>query len=102
MLRVPPRARAHRVERLVHGREDGRVLAHAEVVVAAPHGDGLRGPVRPVPGGVGELAALARDVDEGAVAALVVEAVEGGVEGGVVAAVQGSSFRRAALGPLVT
>ena len=36
-------AGADRVDRLVHGGDHGRVLAHAEVVVGAPDGDGTRG-----------------------------------------------------------
>ena len=32
-------ARAHLVDRLMHGGADDRVLAHAEIVVGAPHGD---------------------------------------------------------------
>ena len=40
MLRVPPEPAPASVERRVHGGEHGRVLAHAEIVVGAPHGDG--------------------------------------------------------------
>jgi hypothetical protein len=56
------------------------VLAHAEVIVAAPDGDFLLRAVGLLPDGVGELALLALDIDEGAVAAFVVQAVDGCVE----------------------
>ena len=36
-------AGADRIDRLVHGGEHRRVLAHAEIVVGAPDGDGTRG-----------------------------------------------------------
>ena len=39
------RAGADRVDRLVHGGDHGRVLAHAEVVVGAPDGDRMRLPL---------------------------------------------------------
>ena len=63
------RAGAGKVERRVHGGEHGRVLAHAEVVVGAPHGDGPGAVRREVLRGR-EAAAVAPDVGEHPVAAL--------------------------------
>ena len=74
------RARASGLERLVHRREDNRMLSHAQIVVAAPDGDVLRGSVGLVPDGMGKLALLALDVDKGSVAALVMQTVDGCVE----------------------
>ena len=63
------RSGAGHVERRVHGGDHGRVLAHAEIVVGAPHGDGP-GPVRREVPRSRETAALAADVGEYPVAAL--------------------------------
>ena len=52
-------ARADRLDRLMHGGEHGWVLAHAEIVVGAPHGHvagAARGEV--IGGGIGAAAAL--------------------------------------------
>ena len=68
-------ARAGRVDGLVHGGEHLGMLAHAEIVVAAPHRDGP-------PGAFGmEIrvrvgAALAHDIGEDAIAAFAAQARE--------------------------
>jgi hypothetical protein len=64
MLRVPPEPCAGGLQRLVHGVEHDRVLAHAEVIVAAPDGDVLLGAVGLRPDRVREVALLALDIDE--------------------------------------
>ena len=69
------RAGAGGVERRVHGGEHGGVLAHAEIVVGAPHGDGLGAAGREVAGGR-ELAAIAADVGEHPVAPLVAQRLQ--------------------------
>ena len=51
-------AGAAAVERLVHGGKHGRVLAHAEIIVGAPHGH-LAGAVPGVADGAREIALLA-------------------------------------------
>ena len=56
------------------------VLTLPRVIVAAPHGDLLLGPVGAGPDGMGKLAAAPLDVDEGAVAAFLVQTVDGCVE----------------------
>ena len=70
MLRVPPEPAPAVSRAVVHGGEHGRVLAHAEVVVGAPHGDRPGAAAGEVLRGR-ELAPLAPDVGEYAVAALV-------------------------------
>ena len=91
------RARARGLDRLVHGRGHRRVLAHAEVVVAAPHRDVARAPVGPAPDRIGKGPRAALDVDEGAVAPLLVEPLQRGVQHGVVAHARSSP--RPAPGP---
>jgi hypothetical protein len=76
----PARARAGGFQRLVHRLQHDGVLAHAEVIVAAPDGDFLLRAVGLLPDRVGELALLALDIDEGPVAALFVQTVDGCVE----------------------
>jgi hypothetical protein len=71
---------ARGLQRLVHRLEHDRMLAHPEVVVAAPDGDVLLRAVGLFPDGVRELALLALDIDECAVAALVMQTVDGCVE----------------------
>ena len=65
--------RAHGIERLVHGRQDCRMLPHPEIVVATPHGHRHLRPVRPAPACVREMAVAAGDIDECPVAPLVVQ-----------------------------
>ena len=60
--------------------EHDRVLAHAEVVVRAPHRD-LDGPVRPVPGRAGEVPAVSLEVGEDPIASFGVQPREGVGEG---------------------
>ena len=60
-------ARAHAAGRLLQGRDDLRVLAHAEIVVGAPDGDFL-GPAVGAPDGAGKRAGDALDVGEDAIA----------------------------------
>ncbi len=68
------------VERFFHRADDFVVLAHAQVIVRAPHGDRLR-PVMPVEAArVGVRALVAHDVDENAVASFLVKTVDRLVE----------------------
>src|SRR5207244_995707 len=60
-----------------------RVLAHAEIVVGAPHGDRL-GSIAAEAARVGIAALRSQDVDEHAIAALVVKALNRGFEDAVV------------------
>ena len=60
-------AGAATVERLVHRRQHRGVLAHAEIVVGAPHGD-LAGAVRMVMPGTGKGAGLALEIGKYAIA----------------------------------
>ena len=62
-------AGAAAVDRLVHGVEHGRVLAHAEIVVRAPDRD-LAAAAVAIEGGAGEVAGVALEVGEDPVAAL--------------------------------
>ena len=77
------RAGADVVERFFHRRDDRGVLAHAEIVVRAPHGDRLGAVVAGEAARVGEAALGAQDVDEDAIAPLVVEAVDRRLEDAV-------------------
>jgi hypothetical protein len=80
----PAGSGANAVKRVLHSPHNGRMLAHAEIVVRAPDGDRLR-PV--VPGealGVGILALGPQDVDEHAVTAFTVKAIDRGFEDAVV------------------
>ncbi|MPL74811.1 hypothetical protein SDC9_20630 [bioreactor metagenome] len=70
------RARAGGIERLVHGRKHHRVLAHAEIIVAAPDGDLFLRAVRARPHRLREGALFTLDVDEDPVAALVVQLLD--------------------------
>jgi hypothetical protein len=74
MLRVPP-APAPAVERLVHGSNHGRVLAHAEIVVGAPHRDFAGRAVR-MADGAWEIASFAFHVGEDAIAPFLLEVVQ--------------------------
>ena len=56
MLRVPPVPAPSEVDRLVHRGQDLGVLAHAEIVVAAPHRDALGSPSGTMPDRCRELA----------------------------------------------
>ena len=78
------RAGADVVQRVFHRLDDRGVLAHAEIVVRAPHGDRLGAVVAGEAARVGERALGPQDVDEHAVAALVVKAVDRGPEDAVV------------------
>ena len=62
------------VDGVMHRVQHNRVLAHAQIVVAAPHGDVLLGAVGTGPDRMREMALLAFDVDEGPVTALFVKA----------------------------
>ena len=77
-----PRACAGGVQRLVHGGQDDGVLAHAQIVVAAPDRDLAFRPVgsRPDGLGIGTLAAL--DIDERPIPAFLVQFADGLIEGG--------------------
>ena len=79
----PARPGADFVERLLHRLHHRFVLAHAEIVVRAPHGHGLRA-VPPEAMGVREAALVAQDVDEHAIAAFIMKALDRGLEDAVV------------------
>ena len=66
---------ADAMQRLLHGRHDRGMLAHAQIVVGAPDGDRLRAVVSRKALGIGKIALGAQDIDEDAVAALVMKAV---------------------------
>ena len=87
MLRVPPEPAPTSCSASSIAAIDGRVLAHAEIVVRAPDGDRL-GPVAAEAARVGEIALGAQDIDEHAIAALVVEPLDRRLENAVV--IQGS------------
>ena len=75
MLRVPPEPAPTVVDRLMHGGAHDRVLAHAEIVVGAPHrhvAGALAGEL--IGGRVGPAAAL--QIGEDAVAAFLVQRLE--------------------------
>ena len=72
MLRVPPAPAPMRARRLDHGVDHRLVLAHAEIVVGAPHDD-LAGARFGAPDGVREAAGDPLQVGENAVAVLGVE-----------------------------
>ena len=75
MLRVPPEPAPTRVDRLVHGSAHDRVLAHAEIVVGAPHGHVVGATLGEViGGGIGSAAAL--QVGEDPVAALLMQSLK--------------------------
>ena len=57
------------IDGLVHRLQHNWVLAHAQIVVAAPDGDVTLGPVRPGPDGVGKHAIATFDIDKGTIAA---------------------------------
>ena len=69
-------AGADRVDRLVHGREHGGMLAHAEIVVRAPDGDGMALLVGLEVLGGGKLAPAALQVGEDAVAPFAMQRLE--------------------------
>ena len=69
------RAGAGGIERGVHGGEHGGVLAHAQIVVGAPHGDGL-GAASGEAAGSRKLAAIATDVGEHPVAPLIAQRLQ--------------------------
>ena len=68
-------AGAGHIERRVHGSEHGGVLAHAQIVVGAPHGDGLGAASGEAAGGR-KLAAVATDVGEHPVAPLIAQRLQ--------------------------
>ena len=70
------RAGADFVQRRLHRFDDGRMLAHAEVIVGAPDGDRLGAVVAGEALRVGVGALGAQDVDEDAIAAFVVQPVD--------------------------
>mmetsp|Transcript_5140 Transcript_5140/g.9035 ORF Transcript_5140/g.9035 Transcript_5140/m.9035 type:complete len:430 (-) Transcript_5140:329-1618(-) len=78
------RACAGGFQRFVHRFQNRRMLAHAEVIVAAPYGDLLLGAVRPFPDCVGELTLAPLDIDKGAIATFFVQLAQGSVERGIV------------------
>src|SRR5690606_20274752 len=69
------RAGAMAIERLVHGRDHLRVLAHAEIVVGAPDGDVADGIGR-MTQGCGEGAGRAFEFGEDAVTTLLAQGVQ--------------------------
>ena len=78
------RAGADVVQRFLHRRDHRGVLAHAEIVVRAPHGDRLGAVMAGEASRVGIAALGAQDVDEDAVAAFVVQPVDRRLEDAVV------------------
>ena len=78
------RTRAGGLQRLFHRVEHDRVLAHAQIVVAAPDGDLLRGAVWPGPDRVGELTAPPLDIDEGPLPPFVMQTGQGCIKRAVV------------------
>ncbi len=76
---MPPAPAPAAVDGFVHGGEHGGVLAHAEIVVGAPDGDGAALAAVEV-GGAGEIAGAAFQVGEYAVAAFGAQPVQLGVE----------------------
>ena len=70
------RAGADFVQRLLHRLDDGRVLAHAEIIVGAPDGDRLGAVMAGEAVRVGVGALGAQDIDEDAIAAFVVQPVD--------------------------
>ncbi len=93
------RARAHRIDGLVHGGDDGGVLAHAEVIVGAPDGDGTRA-------GAGEMlrrrerAAASLQICKNAIAPFTMNGVQGVFELASIVH-QASSTPQRTLGSLV-
>ena len=84
------RACAHIVQRVFHSADHNIVLAHAQIVVRTPHGDGL-GTIVPVKAPrVGISAFVAKDIDKDAVTALFMEAINRGIENLIV--IHNSSF----------
>ena len=77
------RAGADVVEGRLHGLNDHRVLAHAEIIVGAPDGDRL-GPVAAEAARVRVLPLGAQDIDKDAIAAFLVEPVDRRFENPVV------------------
>ncbi len=75
-----PRARAAFLDRLDHGLAHERVLAHAEIVVGAPHDDLAEGAVAVVEAGQGKAPRLALEVGESAVPPLRFELADAGLE----------------------
>ena len=75
MLRVPPAPAPTPRGGLVHRRDHGRVLAHAEIVVGAPDDD-LARPVGRVPDRARKIARAAFEIGEDAVALLGVELID--------------------------
>ena len=63
------------IQCFVHRLQNYRVLAHAQIVVAAPDGDRLLGAVRARPDCVRKLPVLTFNIDEGAVPSLFVQTV---------------------------
>ena len=80
----PARTGAGGVDRLVHRVQHDRVLAHAQVIVAAPHRDRLLGAIGARPDRVRVVAPLAFDVDEGTVTTFGVQLLKRAIELGCV------------------
>ena len=76
-------AGAATVERLMHRREHGRMLAHAEIVVGAPDGH-LAGAAGMMVLGAREGARLALEIGEHAIASFAMQAIELAAEIGFV------------------
>ena len=72
----PARARADPVDRVFHGRAHLGVLAHAEIVVGAPHRDFVDVPVGGVAQRAWEVTDLTLQVSENTIVALVFEGVD--------------------------
>jgi hypothetical protein len=64
----------------LHGGEHVRMLTHAKVVIAAPHGDDSFRAVGPPPDRCGQRSDLPFEVDEGSVPAISLEIIQQGIE----------------------
>ena len=78
------RACPGRRQRLVHGSQNLRMLAHAEIVIATPDHDLARVAVGMMPRRLGELATLPLHINELAIATFVVQVLQGTIQGGFV------------------
>ena len=90
------------IKRLVHGGQNDRMLAHAKIVIAAPHGDRCLGSVGLAPDCMREMAAPPLDINESAVTPFLVQAVDRVVQQGRIVHRQSpfSSFSTVAERPL--
>ena len=77
-----PGARA--IQRLMHGVQHDGMLAHPQIIIAAPDGDVLFFTIGTVPDGLRKTSLRTFDVDEGAIATFFVKLGNGVVQGGVI------------------